>query len=102
MRPKGSSCNEPRLLPDTRFITTFGTPAPNVEITGTLSYEEGKQLIRKAGLYLCTARETFGIGTLEAMACGVPILGWNWGGQAEFIKHKETGWLCPPGDIEGL
>lgn len=88
--------------PDERFVSTFGGQAPNVRLTGVLPFEDAKDLIRHAGVYLCTTRETMGIGTLEAMAAGVPILGWSWGGQAEFIKHKETGWLCTPGDYDGL
>lgn len=90
--------------PDVDFVTTFyeGPHAGNVQVTGPLGYEMGKRLIQDASIYMCITRETFGIGTLEAMACGVPVLGWSWGGQAEFIRHKETGWLCTPGDVEGL
>ena len=36
------------------------------------------------------------------MTCGVPVLGWRWGGQAEFIEHGVTGWLAEPGDYKGL
>lgn len=88
--------------PDIKFVTTYGRQVANVHVTGTLPFEEARELIRNAGVYLCTTRETMGIGTLEAMASGVPILGWRWGGQAEFIVHKETGWLCNPGDYDGL
>ena len=91
-----------KLASTIKFISTFGQRAHNVEITGTIPYEQSKDLIRKASVYLSTTRETFGISTLEAMACGVPILGWNWGGQAEFIIHKKHGWLCTPGDFKGL
>lgn len=89
-------------LPNLRFITTFGSQAPNVEVTGRLPYEEGKELGIGAAVYLCTTRETFGIGTLEAMAAGVPVVGWAWGGQTEIIKHGVTGWLARPNDYDGL
>ena len=36
------------------------------------------------------------------MACSMPVLGWKWGGQTEFIKQGETGWLAQPGDFDGL
>lgn len=91
-----------RLARDVGFVTTFGDDAPNLTVTGALPYEQAKELVRHAGVYLCTAKETFGIGTLEAMACGVPVLGWRWGGQADIVWHKETGWLAEPGDYEGL
>ncbi len=88
--------------PDLDFVTTFGDTSANVQRTGKLPYIESKDLIRNAGIYLQTIRETFGIGFLEAMASGVPVVGWNWGGQAEVIQHQVTGWLAQPGDIAGL
>jgi len=95
-----------KMAPDTQFITTFwpteSTLPGNVKVTGKLPYHEAKKLIENAGIYLCTTRETFGIGTLEAMAAGVPILGWGWGGQREFISQFEDGYLTRPGDYEDL
>lgn len=91
---------------DTHFVTTFyepnHNPNSNVLVTGTRPYQEAKAFVQSASVYLATTRETFGIGTLEAMACGVPILGWAWGGQAEIIEHKKTGWLSRPGDYDHL
>ncbi|KKL59016.1 hypothetical protein LCGC14_2219570, partial [marine sediment metagenome] len=92
-----------RLAPEVPFESTYGDPnIPNLQVTGLLPYHEGKDAISKAAVYLCTTRETFGIGTLEAMAAGVPVVGWAWGGQREIIEHRKTGWLCPPGDFGGL
>ena len=89
-------------MPHQPFVTTFGADADNVKVVGRVPFEDMKSLIASAGVYLCTTRETFGIGTLEAMACGVPVVGWAWGGQREIIKHGETGWLVEPGDYDGL
>lgn len=90
------------VMPGTKFLTTIGTETPNVRIAGVMDYDHMKQVVARAGVYLCTVRETFGIGTLEAMALGVPIAGWNWGGQAEIIRQGETGYLAPPGDYKAL
>jgi glycosyltransferase involved in cell wall biosynthesis len=92
-----------KLAPNVPFVSTFGaTGIDNLELVQPASWEEHKPLVQHAGVYLATTRETFGIGTIEAMAAGVPVLGWDWGGQHEFVKHGETGWLSRPGDYEGL
>lgn len=90
------------LMPDIKFKSTLGNETRNVQIIGTMPLENMKEWVRHAGLYLCTARETFGIGTLEAMACGVPVVGWAWGGQSEIVRHGETGFLAAPYDYEAL
>lgn len=89
-------------MPDVQFYSTMGKEAENVKIVGELPFDVSKQAVERAAVYLCTTRETFGIGTLEAMSCGVPVVGFNWGGQAEFIEHGVDGWLVTPGDIDGL
>ena len=80
-----------------------GKPAlPSLTVTGRLPFAAMKELIQAADVYLATTKETFGIGTIEAMACGVPVLGWDWGGTADIVTHKVDGWLCYPGDLDGL
>ena len=90
------------LLPDVPFLSTFGRQSGNVGLLGRMPYESMKPLIQQAGVYLATARETFGIGTLEAMAAGVPIAGWRYGGQEEIIRDGETGYLAEYGDFDAL
>lgn len=90
------------LMPEVMFVSTFGKETRNVGIVGRKPYEEGKRLVQMAGVYLCTTKETFGIGTLEALAAGVPVVGFDYGGQSEIIEHGKDGWLVPPGDINGL
>jgi glycosyltransferase involved in cell wall biosynthesis len=89
-------------LPSIQFASTFGQYAKNVHIMGARSYEEMRPIVQHAAVYLATARETFGIGTLEAMAAGVPVAGWRYGGQAEIVIEGETGYLAEWGDYDGL
>lgn len=94
-----------QAIPDAQFVTTFtDLPAPpdNMRVTGRVPFDEMQDIIHNAALYLATTKETFGIGTLEAMACKVPILGYRWGGTADIVEHGVTGYLVEPGDLDGL
>ncbi len=46
--------------------------------------------------------EAFGIGVIEALACGVPVIAYRRGGPAEIVCHGKTGWLVEPGDRAGM
>ncbi|MGB9911198.1 MAG: glycosyltransferase family 4 protein [Microgenomates group bacterium] len=39
---------------------------------------------------------------LEAMSCGLAVIGSNVGGINEVIKHKKTGWLVKTGSVKSL
>jgi len=91
-----------RRMPDVKFVTTIGMPSANVAVTGVIPLPEMRPIIQRAGVYLATARETFGIGTLEALASGVPVAGWDYGGQSEIILPGDTGYLAPIGDFDSL
>ncbi|SFD74246.1 N-acetyl-alpha-D-glucosaminyl L-malate synthase BshA [Bacillus sp. OV194] len=51
---------------------------------------------------LLSEKESFGLVLLEAMACGVPVVGTNIGGIPEVILDGETGYICELGDIDGI
>ena len=46
--------------------------------------------------------ESFGIVALEAAAAGKPTIASALGGLADVVVDGETGFLVPPGDVEGL
>lgn len=92
-----------RRLPSVPFVTTHGGgDLPNVQKIGTTDYGAMRRIVQGAGVYLATVRETFGIGTLEAMAAGVPVVGWDFAGQREIIRQGETGYLIRTGDYDAL
>jgi len=89
----------------TAFITTFAPPGQtykNVTAIGVRKHPQMKELIQRCGVYLATTKETFGIGILEAMAAGVPVLGYAHGGILELIKHGVNGYLAEPNNREDL
>jgi N-acetyl-alpha-D-glucosaminyl L-malate synthase BshA len=56
-----------------------------------------------ADLFLLPSeQESFGLTALEAMACGVPVICAETGGLPEVIKHGETGFLYPIGEIKKM
>jgi len=98
----GDMQNIAALMTNVQFHSTIGRPTYNVKVLGSMPYDAMKEMVAGAGVYLATARETFGIGTLEALAYGVPVAGWDWGGQSEIILQGITGYLAPPGDFKAL
>jgi N-acetyl-alpha-D-glucosaminyl L-malate synthase BshA len=60
-------------------------------------------LLASADLFLLPSnRESFGLSALEALSCGVPVIGCNVGGLPEVVRHGETGVLLAPGDVDGM
>lgn len=51
---------------------------------------------------LLSEKESFGLVILEAMACGVPVIGTNIGGIPEVIEHGKSGYICELGDFEAI
>ncbi len=60
-------------------------------------------ILSAADLFLLPSeKESFGLGALEAMACGVPVISSDAGGLPEVISHGETGFLAPVGDVKTM
>ena len=93
-------------MPDISFVSTFGPVdrpnPPNLRTTGRIPHSEMRQLVPRAGVYLVTTPESFGVATLEALSCGVPVAGWDICGQSEIVVQGETGYLAPFGDYHAL
>ncbi len=51
---------------------------------------------------LLSEKESFGLVLLEAMACGVPVIGTNIGGIPEVIDEGVTGYICEIGNIDQI
>ncbi len=53
-------------------------------------------------LIMPSAKESFGLAALEAMACEVPVISTNAGGLPEVNTHGETGFLAEVGDVKAM
>lgn len=59
--------------------------------------------LRAADMFILPSRlEGMSNAILEAMACGLPIVAHDVGGNPELVAHGETGLLCPAGDSKRL
>lgn len=66
--------------------------------------EAGKlSLLRRSwALALASPKEGWGITNLEAAACATPVVASDSPGIRESVRHGETGFLVPHGDVEAI
>lgn len=65
----------------------------NVTFAGFVEADRLRSLYRGARSYLVPGEEDFGIATVEALACGTPVVGLAAGGTAEIVEEGLTGLL---------
>lgn len=76
---------------------------PQVVFTGRVSEDEKADHFRLADAYIMPSRcEGFGIVFLEALACGLPVVGSRIDGSSEALKNGVLGDLVDPRDRDGL
>lgn len=94
-----------KMAPHVLFASTFaptGVELDNLKIIGPMEHDLMKMAVQKAAVYLSTTKETFGIGILEALAAGTPVLGWAYGGNVDLVEHGVTGYLAQPNNYDDL
>jgi len=74
-----------------------------VIFTGFVSNEDLPQLYRISKCYVtASVAELQSISTMEAMACGLPVIAADAGALGELVHHGKNGFLFQPGNIESL
>jgi glycosyltransferase involved in cell wall biosynthesis len=94
---------------DTRYAARVRTRlsltdlAGRVIVHGQLALEEVANLYRAADVFVLPAsRESYGTVWGEAMAFGLPVVGWHAGNLPNLAEHRREGLLVEPGDVDAL
>jgi glycosyltransferase involved in cell wall biosynthesis len=77
-----------------RIRAGLGLDENSVQFTGPLSQEQLRRAYSSADLAINLTLhhdENFGLAQVEAMACGTPVLGTNWGGLKDTIVEGVSG-----------
>jgi UDP-glucose:tetrahydrobiopterin glucosyltransferase len=79
---------------------------PDVDVTyhGFLTQAELHKVVRKTSAMLMPPHwiEAFGNTCIEALAGGTPVIAYNFGGPSEILVDGVSGFLTPPGSVDGL
>jgi len=75
----------------------------NVHFTGSVSEADKYGLLHASDFYVSASlHEGFGLVFLEAMACGLPVVCFDEGGQTDFLADGATGRLVEVGNVDAL
>jgi glycosyltransferase involved in cell wall biosynthesis len=82
-----------------RALAEHAGLGPRVVFTGWVDEVRKWQILTCADAYVSsTMHEGFGLVYLEAMAAGLPVITSDHGGQVDFLRDGENGYLVPPSD----
>jgi glycosyltransferase involved in cell wall biosynthesis len=94
---------------DARYAARVRSRLMHADLTGrvvthgALSRENVAALYRAADVFaLSAAREPYGTVWGEAMAFGLPVVGWRAGNLPYLAEDEREGLLLEPGDVDGL
>ncbi len=74
-----------------------------IRVLGNLPHTELAELMNASDICVIPSiMEATSLACLEAMACGIVVLGTATGGLTELIRDGKNGWLVPPGDVCAL
>ncbi len=85
-----------------QLVQSLGLGA-RVRFLGFIDEDAKRALLRRAwALALASPKEGWGLTNLEAAACGTPVIASDSPGIRESVRHGETGYLVPHGDVEAF
>lgn len=88
--------------PEMERVRQAAGDAPNITIRGRVSQPDLLALLSSARAFVFAAEEDFGIGMVEAQACGTPLIAYARGGATDIVLPDATGVLFPHQTTESL
>ena len=74
-----------------------------IHFLGQVDENEKFRILQLSDIYVSTSQhEGFGLVFLEAMACGLPVVCYDHGGQTDFLENGLTGWVLPLNDLQAF
>ncbi len=74
-----------------------------VRFAGFVSEQQKAELLSRSWAHVLTSpKEGWGIVSMEASACGTPTVASDSPGLRETVRHGETGYVVPHGNVEAL
>jgi len=77
--------------PNAPMVREAAAGAPNIDFRGRVATPELVQLTQDARACVFAAEEDFGIATVEAQACGTPVIAFGKGGARDIVIPGQTG-----------
>jgi glycosyltransferase involved in cell wall biosynthesis len=94
---------------DPAYAATIRRRLARPDLVGRVVCHGPKTIAEVAGYYaaadafvLASVKEPFGTVYGEAMAMGLPVVGWRAGNLPYLAEHEREGLLVAPGDVDGL
>ena len=88
--------------PSADLVKREAAGAPNIELRGRVGQSEFVALMQGARAAIFAAEEDFGISTVEAQACGTPVIAFGKGGACDIVRPGVTGLLFREQSAESI
>ena len=94
---------DPRYAERVRRRVAAPDLAHRVVVRGSVPIEEVGRLYRSADVFaLCSFVDAYGTAWAEAIAAGLPVVGWRAGNLPRLADHDREVLMAEPGDLAGL
>jgi glycosyltransferase involved in cell wall biosynthesis len=94
---------DPRYAERVRRRIAAPDLADRVVVLGSVPVEEVGRLYRSADVFaLCSFVDAYGTAWAEAIAAGLPVVGWRAGNLPRLADHDREALMAEPGDLAGL